>query len=57
MKEDEIIIFAVRLPRELHKRLKLHAVEHGIACQEIVKELIEEYLNIDVNNYMNYPEK
>lgn len=47
MNKDDIIIFSVRLPRELHKRMKLHAVEHGVTCQEIVKELIEGYLSID----------
>jgi len=35
---------ATRIPKELHRRLKLHCVTHDIAVMEFVVEAIEEEL-------------
>ena len=35
---------ATRIPKELHRRLKLHCVTHEIAVQDFVTEAIEEKL-------------
>ena len=35
---------ATRIPKELHRRLKLHCVTHEIAVQAFVVEAIEEKL-------------
>ena len=35
---------ATRIPKELHRRLKLHCVTHEIAVQDFVMEAIEEKL-------------
>ena len=35
---------ATRIPKELHRRLKLHCVTHEIAVQDFVVEAIEEKL-------------
>ena len=35
---------ATRIPKELHRRLKLHCVTHEIAVMEFVVEAIEEKL-------------
>lgn len=43
---EDTILFSVRLPRELHKRLKVCAVETEQTFTEIIKELIEGYLEI-----------
>jgi hypothetical protein len=40
-------ILAVRLPLELHKRLKLYSVEEGISIQEIIVDLVSMYLEPD----------
>jgi predicted DNA-binding protein len=45
-RDDDIILFSVRLPRDLHKRLKTSAVQTEQTCTEIIKELIEGYLDI-----------
>ena len=35
---------ATRIPKELHRRLKLYCVTHEIAVQDFVSEAIEEKL-------------
>jgi hypothetical protein len=35
---------ATRIPKELHRRLKLHCVTHEVAVQDFVVEAIEEKL-------------
>ena len=35
---------ATRIPKELHRRLKLHCVTHEMAVQDFVVEAIEEKL-------------
>ena len=35
---------ATRIPKELHRRLKLHCVTHEIAVQDFVTQAIEEKL-------------
>jgi predicted HicB family RNase H-like nuclease len=35
---------ATRVPKELHRRLKLHCVTHDIMVQQFVTEAIEEKL-------------
>jgi predicted HicB family RNase H-like nuclease len=35
---------ATRIPKELHRRLKLHCVTHEIAVQDFVTKAIEEKL-------------
>ena len=35
---------ATRIPKDLHRRLKLHCVTHEIAVQDFVVEAIEEKL-------------
>ena len=35
---------ATRVPKDLHRRLKLHCVTHEIAVQDFVVEAIEEKL-------------
>ena len=35
---------ATRIPKDLHRRLKLHCVTHEIAVQDFVVESIEERL-------------
>jgi len=35
---------ATRIPKDLHRRLKLHCVTHDIALMEFVVEAIEEKL-------------
>ena len=36
--------FTVDLPEELHRELKLHCVASDINMAEVIRELIEEYL-------------
>jgi len=35
---------ATRIPKDLHRRLKLHCVTHEIAVQDFVTQAIEEKL-------------
>jgi predicted HicB family RNase H-like nuclease len=37
---------ATRIPKELHRRLKLHCVTHDIMVQQFVTEAIEEKLRM-----------
>jgi predicted HicB family RNase H-like nuclease len=52
MKKDEMMIFNVRIRKDLHKRLKMDAVEKERSIQEIIKELIEVYLEIEEERLM-----
>ena len=45
MKEEPVSTLGVRIPKSLHKRLKLFCVEHDIEIQKFVAEAIEEMLN------------
>ena len=42
--DEPIAQLATRIPKELHRRLKLHCVTHEIAVQDFVVEAIEEKL-------------
>ena len=42
--EEVWIQLATRIPKELHRRLKLHSVTHEIAVMQFVVEAIEEKL-------------
>ena len=42
--DEPISQLATRIPKELHRRLKLHCVTHEIAVQDFVVEAIEEKL-------------
>jgi len=42
--DEPIAQLAARIPKELHRRLKLHCVTHEIAVQDFVVEAIEEKL-------------
>jgi len=44
---DDTKILAVRLPLELHKKLKLASVELDISIQEIIVDLVNMYLEPD----------
>ena len=42
--EEVLTQLATRIPKDLHRRLKLHCVTHEIAVQDFVVEAIEEKL-------------
>ena len=42
--DEPIAQLATRIPKELHRRLKLHCVTHEIALQDFVVEAVEEKL-------------
>ena len=42
--EEPVAGLSTRIPKELHRRLKLHCVTHEIAVQDFVTEAIEEKL-------------
>ena len=42
--DEPIAQLATRIPKELHRSLKLHCVTHEIAVQDFVVEAIEEKL-------------
>ena len=42
--DEPIAQLATRIPKELHRRLKLHCVTHENAVQDFVVEAIEERL-------------
>ena len=42
--DEPIAQLATRIPKELHRRLKLHCVTHEIAVQDFVTQSIEEKL-------------
>ena len=39
--EEVLTRLATRIPKELHRRLKLHCVTHEIAVQDFVTQAIE----------------
>jgi len=45
-KKDEIYI-RFKIPRELHKRLKMYAVENGTTMKETITSILKEYLQKD----------
>ena len=42
--EEVLTQLATRIPKDLHRRLKLHCVTHDIALMHFVVEVIEEKL-------------
>ena len=42
--DEPIVQLVTRIPKELHRRLKLHCVTHDIALMHFVVEAIEEKL-------------
>ena len=42
--EEPVAGLSTRIPKELHRRLKLHCVTHEIAVQDFVTQAIEEKL-------------
>ena len=42
--DEPWVQLATRIPKDLHRRLKLHCVTHEIAVQDFVSEAIEEKL-------------
>ena len=42
--DEPIAQLATRIPKELHRRLKLHCVTHDIAVMHFVTQAIEEKL-------------
>ena len=42
--EEPLTQLATRIPKELHRRLKLHCVTHEIALQDFVTQAIQEKL-------------
>jgi len=42
--DEPVTQLATRIPKDLHRRLKLHCVTHEIAVQDFVVEAIEEKL-------------
>jgi len=42
--DEPVTQLATRIPKDLHRRLKLHCVTHEIAVQDLVVEAIEEKL-------------
>ena len=43
-RDEPVAQLATRIPKELHRRLKLHCVTNDIAVMEFVVEAIEEKL-------------
>jgi len=43
-RDEPVAQLATRIPKELHRRLKLYCVTHDIAVQDFVVEAIEEKL-------------
>ena len=42
--EEPLTQLATRIPKEVHRRLKLHCVTHEIAVQDFVVEALKEKL-------------
>jgi hypothetical protein len=42
---EDWVDFGTKLPRKLHRALKLHCVESGRKIQEVLAELIQDYLS------------
>ena len=42
--DEPWVQLATRIPKDLHRRLKLHCVTHDIAVQDFVTQAIEEKL-------------
>jgi len=43
-RDEPVAQLATRIPKELHRRLKLYCVTHEIALQDFVTEAIKEQL-------------
>lgn len=44
MSRNDITKLAVRIPADLHRRVKILSVEMGIPLQDLVRQALEEYL-------------
>lgn len=42
--KKELVIFTLRMSRDLHKKLKVKAAEEERSCQEMISQLLSEYL-------------
>jgi len=50
VRDEPIAQLATRIPKELHRRLKLHCVTHEIAVQDFVTQAIKtEWANPGMN--------
>ncbi len=45
--EDATKLICVRIPVDLHKRLKVLCVENGVSLQQIIVELVGGYLDVE----------
>ena len=43
-------LIAIRIPKELHKKVKVYAAMNGVTMAELVKKLLEEKLKEKINN-------
>ena len=43
-RDEPVAQLSTRIPKELHRRLKLHCVTHEIMLQQFVRDAIEEKL-------------
>ena len=44
-KQTKIRMIHIRVPEEVHKRLRIHVAEKDVTIQDWVKEIIEKELN------------
>ncbi|AEG14519.1 hypothetical protein Desku_0920 [Desulfofundulus kuznetsovii DSM 6115] len=44
MDSREVTKLAVRIPADLHRRIKILSVETGISLQDLVRQALEDYL-------------
>lgn len=44
MSRNDITKLAVRVPADLHRRIKILSVETGISLQDLVRQALEDYL-------------
>lgn len=43
--EEPITMFTLRMNSDLHRRLKIHAVNEGRSMKEILEDLLRDYLD------------
>jgi predicted HicB family RNase H-like nuclease len=44
LSRNDITKLAVRVPADLHRRIKILSVETGISLQDLVRQALEDYL-------------
>lgn len=42
----ELVLVSVRLPKSLHKKVKLHAVKHDLNDKDVYREALEKYFDV-----------